>query len=133
MEPWRYVWRRGIVPQLTLPELVALREALQKDDPSLLQAATTSPPPLQSVQEWPCEAACPLGYAGWRGEGLETVRDVEEHFARLCFDCDQALGEPAGVRGFLDWWDGTPRPEAVRELLTEVELALAGKEDEIPQ
>ena len=117
---WRKVWEEGIAPLLSLEGLRALKEALENDDIRLLQGATTSPPPLSCVQEWPCEGACAIGYCGWQGDELSTVADVEEFFARTCFECDQRLGEPAGVRYFLNWFDETPREEMRRELLAAV-------------
>jgi hypothetical protein len=76
------------------------------------------------VQDWPVEAACALGYCGWQGERLETVGQVEEFFARCCFEADQRLGEAAACRWFLNWFDDTPRDEMRRELLAEVERAI---------
>jgi hypothetical protein len=125
MESWRKAWRDGLAPQLSTAGLEALRKALQNDDPRLLQGATTSPPPLQCVQDWPVEAACGLGYCGWQGDGLETVAQVEEFFARSCFEADQLLGEPAGCRWFLNWFDETPREEMRRLLGAEVARTLA--------
>jgi hypothetical protein len=125
MESWRKVWREGLVPLLSTSGLEALRRGLADDDARLLQGATTTPPPLQCVQDWPVEAACALGWCGWQGEGLETVAEVEEFFARMCFEIDQRLGEPAGCRWFLNWFDETPREEMRNELLAEVNRALA--------
>ncbi len=125
MEAWRKVWREGVAPHLTNPGLEALKSALTGDDPRLIQGATTTPPPLQCVQDWACEAACVIGYCGWQGDGLETVADVEEFFARVCFEADQALGEPAACRWFLNWFDETPREEMRRLLLGEVTRTLA--------
>jgi hypothetical protein len=133
MEAWRKVWRDGLAPQLSVAALQALRQALQSDDARLLQGATTSPPPLQCVQDWPVEAACVLGYCGWQGDGLETVGEVEEYFARMCFEIDQAMGEPAACRWFLNWFDDTPRDEMRRELLTEVHRTLAERLSEEEQ
>jgi hypothetical protein len=125
MEAWRKVWREGVAPHLTTVGLEALKLALTSDDPRLLQGATTTPPPLQCVQDWAVEAACVIGYCGWQGDGLETVADVEEFFARVCFEADQALGEPAACRWFLNWFDETPRDEMRRQLLGEVTRTLA--------
>lgn len=130
MESWRKVWREGIAPNLTLPGLTALRQALATDDPRLLQGATTTPPPLMSVQDWPVEAACATAFCGWQGDGLETVGVVEEFFAQTCFKCDTLLNEPAACRWFLNWFDETPRDEMRRELLPEVELAIAQRDPE---
>jgi hypothetical protein len=125
MDSWRKVWREGIAPHLSNDGLEALRQALAGDDARLLQGATTTPPPLSCVQDWPVEAACPVGFCGWQGDGLETVAEVEEFFARVCFEADKALGEPAACRWFLNWFDETPRTEALPLLLAEVKRELA--------
>ncbi len=124
MESWRKVWREGVATQLSREGLEALAKALRDDDPRLLQGATTSPPPLECVRDWPVEAACVLGYCGWQGEGLETVAEVEEFFARACYLAEKALGEPAAIRWFLNWFDDTPRAEMRAELLPEIERSL---------
>src|ERR1051325_4104826 len=93
LEAWRAVWRRGIAPQLSTKGLLCLKTALQTDDPALIQGATTTPPALQCVQDWPVQAACLIGYPGWKGDGLVTVAQVEERFADLCEKADEAIGE----------------------------------------
>jgi hypothetical protein len=132
MESWRKVWREGLAPLLSVAGLEALRAALVQDDQRLQQGATTTPPPLQCVQDWPVEGACAVGFCGWQGEGLETVGEVEEFFARMCFEIDQRLGEPAGCRWFLNWFDETPRDEMRRQLLAEVNRSLAQRKDSDP-
>ncbi len=124
---WQDVFRRGIAPQLPTAGLVALSAALVKNDKRLLQGATTMPPPLQCVASLPCEGACAIGFCcaftdntTWR-----QVAEVEEFFARVCFACDQALGEPAACRWFLNWFDETPRDEMRVELIGQVEAELA--------
>lgn len=124
MESWRLVWRDGFAPVLSTAGLEKLAEALRTDDPRLLQGCTTNPPPLMCVQDWPVEGACGIGWCGWWGDGLTTVGEVEEHFARCCFEADQKLGKPAVCRWFLNWHDDTPRDEMRRELLAEVEAVL---------
>ena len=149
MESWRNTWRKGVAPLLSTESLDALRSALVNDDTRLLQGATCTPPPLQCVQDWPVEAACALAYCGVRELGgfsvngtwatdecpvipdrsvtrcAATVAEVEEGFARMCFEIDKAMGEPAACRWFLNWFDDTPRDEMRRELLVEVQRALA--------
>lgn len=127
MESWRKVWREGLAPLLNTKGLQALKQALEQDDPRLIQGATTTPPPLQCVQDWPVEAACALSFCGWRGDELEYVGEVEEYFARMCYDCDQLLGEPAGCRWFLNWFDETPRDEMRSLLLQEVKRTLINR------
>ena len=124
MKSWRKVWREGLAPLLSNAALDALQRALSDDDARLLQGSTTAPPPLQCVQDWPVEAACAVGFCGWQGEGLETVAEVEEFFARTCFEIDRRLGEPAACRWFLNWFDETPREEMRADLLAEVERTL---------
>lgn len=125
MESWRKVWREGFAPVLSTSGLLALRVGLTTDDTRLTQGSTTTPPPLMCVQDWPVEAACALGFCGWQGDGLGTVGEVEEFFARLCFEADTRLGEPAACRWFLNWFDDTPRAEMRQLLLAEVERTLA--------
>lgn len=130
VESWRTVWRGGFAPVLSTAGLEALAKALRDDDPRLTQGSTTTPPPLICVQDWPVEAADAVGFCGWQGDGLGTVGQVEEHFARCCHAANERLGEPgepAACRWFLNWFDDTPRADMRRELLAEVELALAGR------
>jgi hypothetical protein len=124
MESWQLTFRDGFVPVFSTAGLTALRDALVSDDPRLTQGSTTTPPPLMCVRDFDVEAACALGFCGWQGDGLTTVGEVEEFFARACFEADQKLGEPAACRWFLNWFDDTPRDRMRRELLAEVELAL---------
>jgi len=127
MESWRQVWRDGFAPNLPTEGLNALADALRTDNPRLIQGATTSPPPLLCVQDWPVEGCCGVSYAsGW---GKSTVGEVEETFAKACFEADAKLGEPAACRWFLNWFDDTDRDVMRRELLAEVELALLGRLD----
>lgn len=125
MESWRTVWREGFAPILSDKALAELADALRCDDKRLLQGQTTAPPPLMCVHDWENEGGCMLGYAGWKGEGLTTVGEVEQFFARKCHEADVRLGEAAGCRWFLNWFDDTPRGEMRAELLPEVEREIA--------
>ncbi len=130
MDSWRTVWR-ALAAELSVPGLEALRKALETDSPLLIQRATTLPPPLAVAQSWPCEAACLIGFCGWKGDGLETVAEVERFFADRCYKTDCAIGEPAACRWLLNWFDDTPRDEMLRLLLPEVERELA-RRTEVP-
>ena len=99
---------------------------LARDDAILIQGATTNPPPLACVNDWPCTGACALAYCGLV-EGLETVGEVEEFFTRLCNEAERRLGQERGLRWFINWFDDTPREEMRGLLLAEVDLALAGR------
>lgn len=128
MEAWRRVWRVGFAPLISTEGLESLREALSNDDPRIIQDATCSPPPLQCVEDWPVESTCPIAWTGWKGESDMSVGEVNDHFDSVCFAVDQAIGEPASTRFFLNWWDESPREVVFKELLAEVELALAERQ-----
>jgi hypothetical protein len=138
VESWRKVWRVA-AKLLTVDQLLALDKGIALDDKRLIQGATSSPPPQSCKQDWPVEAACLLGYPfvaagdGFAdsGENLSaaTVAATEEFFARSCFEIDQKLGEPAGCRWLLNFWDETPREEARLQLLPEVRLAIEHRRD----
>lgn len=123
VEPWRAALRAAL-PHLPREGVAQLRVALENDDPTLLQGCTTSPPPLACVQDWPCEGACLFGYAFWKG-GLDTVGEIEANFGELCAAIDVALCEPAGCRHALNFWDETPRDEAAKAVLQEIDLFLS--------
>jgi hypothetical protein len=124
MEMWRRVWRNGLVPRLSAAALVALRAALSRDDPRLVQGATCSPPALHAMSNQPVEAACALGWCGWQGERLTTVGAVENYFQQLCDAADEQMAERAVSRFFVNWYDDTPRDAMRRALLAEVEQTL---------
>ena len=133
MESWREAWRNGFAVVLPLDGLLSLRDALRDDDARLLQGATTKPPPLMCVQDWPCEGGDAISWTRYCGDASVTVGDVEEHFAKMCFDVDQKIGEPAACRWFLNWFDDTPRAEMRRELVAEVELAIQARSQPQPE
>jgi hypothetical protein len=114
------VFGDGIGPLLSTAALEALHAGLAADSRELTQNTTTFPPPLQCLAGKPVEMACPVGYALWKGLGLATVGQVEAAFAELCQRADEALGEPAAVRHFLNHVDDTDRDTLRRELLAEV-------------
>ena len=124
MNNWINVWRNGLVPLLSTAGLEALRHAMACDDARLIQQATCSPPPSEVFQEEAVEGACALGFCGWQGDGLDTVGEVESFYVRTCQAADEALGEPAACRHFLNWFDETPRQEMRRQLLREIDRAL---------
>src|SRR5262245_43508448 len=121
MESWHRVFRDGISPQLSTRGLEALRLALVSDDKRLLHGQTTEPVPQGNVHDWPVEAACPISYCFWKGDGLSFVAEVQEAFAQTTYACDVALGESIACRWFLNAWDESPREEMRRDLLAEVE------------
>lgn len=125
MSAWQTVFRKGIAPQLSTAGLLALRLAIEEDDPALMQGFTVCPLPVPGQYEHEPTEADPIAYAIWRGEGLRTVREVEDRFAAVMFECDQMLGEPAACRWWTNWVDQTDRAEMRTALLVEVRAVLA--------
>jgi hypothetical protein len=122
--PWQHAFRDGFAPLLGVGPLEALADALARDSAELMQHGTTTPPAFPGVEDWPVEAACAVGYCGWRGEGLKTVAEVNEYFCRLCAAATERLGEPFGFGRFTGWFDHTPRGEMRPALLAEVRREL---------
>jgi len=121
------VWIEGFQPQFSTSALESLAQALETDDPRLTQGSTTVPPPLLVVADWECEACCPVGWLGVcenGGFGAATVGQVEESFARLCYQADDRMGEPAAVKYFLNAWDDTEHTQARTALLALVQEEL---------
>lgn len=121
-ERWVFVFRHGVSPCLSDDALQALGEALFNDDPRLVQGMTVCPPPLTVFEQFPPEGGCALGYAGWQGDGLNTVQEVAEFVGEVCSTCDATIGEVGGCRWLLRWFDETPRDEMRTALLGEVRL-----------
>lgn len=75
------------------------------------------------------QSCCAISYCGWK-DGIQLVGDLNHFFAKMCYEADELLSEPAECRYFLNWFDKTPRDEMRSELLKEVDLALAKREKE---
>lgn len=126
MEDWRACWRKGILPQFTARELRSLRDALAAGCRFVIQGGTTMPPPLLAVEDWDVEGCCPVGFLAAAKSGLTKVGEVEAAFTRACLRCDEALGEAAGVRHFLNWWDEGEREHVSAALVAEIDFNLKG-------
>lgn len=117
MKMWRKVFINGIAPSISNSGLVQLIKELAMEPSSLIQRETVFPEPIAPNMDRPVEAACAIGFCGWKGEGCETVAEVIEYFSRVCYETDQRLCEEAGCRWFINWFDDTDM-EIVREELT---------------
>jgi hypothetical protein len=124
---WQLAWR-AFLPSLPTAGLDALATDVADDERYLIQNATPFPPPLDCASDWPIAAACAVALTAWKGQGLSTVGQVEEAFARACAAASERTGDPTGARYFLNWFDETDRPTMRRELLAEVNLALKDRE-----
>lgn len=121
MESWRRTWREGFSPLLSIESLEALRDALASGDARLIRGYTVFPMGPSTLLF--VEKCCPVAWTGWQGEGLETVGEINDYFARMCAEADKALGEPAACGYFTAAWDNEEISR--EELLEEVNLALS--------
>lgn len=121
---WEQVWTKAISKLVSTAGLEALKQALETNNPELRQGHITTPVPWHNTVSLPVESACAISFCGWRGEDLNTVGEVEEYFARICFGIDQLLNSPASCRFFLNWFDQTPREEMRTKLLEAVNRTL---------
>src|SRR5438477_2064089 len=99
---WQRAFRIGILPQLSTLGLQGFRDALRRNDGRVIQGATSYPPPLQCMEDEPVEGCCPLCWLLLEGKKPHevSVGPLQERFAAACYEADQLLGEPAGVRYF---------------------------------
>lgn len=124
LQSWQLVLRQGFLPQWSSETLERALTVLKADDQRLTQGSTTTPPPLMGVQDWTCEQCDFIAFCGVDDPFHSTVGEVEEGFAKSCYEADQTLGEPAACRWFLNWFDDTPRTEVFWGLISELELEL---------
>lgn len=125
LEICRRTWRDAIAPHLSREGLEALAHALRLDDDTVMQGGTVSPPPPY-CNDWEPFCVCPAAYGLWKGnEAVRTVGQLDTAFKALQLQVDRVMGEPDAFRFFAGWWDLTEREEARRELLEEVDLAIA--------
>lgn len=135
MDLWRKVWREGLAPSLGAKGLTALRDALARDDPALVQSHTVLPLPvgLKNMLE-PVVGACAVAFCCWKEHAdrdRPRAAEVDAEFMEACNRAEYRMRQSKiGVAAFLAWFDGTERGEMRRLLLEEVELALKGGEDE---
>lgn len=127
---WVEVWRHHVAPRLPALGLVALAAALREDDPRIVQEVNAMPDRgYRGEPDWRhhgVRAACPLCFAGWHGEGLATVGEVEDWFGGLAGAVND--GRPDALSWLLAWIDETERPAMLAGLLAEVEREIGRRE-----
>ena len=122
---WQHAFRVGIAPHLGTAGLMALRDALERDDPRLIQGKTLEPAIEDRGGDWAPEGACAVAFACWHDlEGEPTAEEVEQRFAEVVTAANEEMGEPLGCSWFVSWFDEVPRSEMRQELLAEVEAVL---------
>lgn len=123
LEEWRRAWREAAA-LMSDAGLEALRDALEAGDEALVQGVTVLPVPMSWNTDRPVSGACLIGYAFWRGDGLETPEEIEDAFARVGAGVGAAMGEPSALRRLTNAYDAWTREEMTRLLLPEVLLAI---------
>ena len=128
---WRKVFTDGFAPGISDDGLAMLRdELLAWPGGRLIQGQTTFPSPADpgNYKDVPCKKACAIGLAGWAACGdRATAGEVEDLFARLCFDADEAIGEQYVCRHFLNWFDGTHMSVVAKDLVPVIEEILSSR------
>ena len=104
---------------------MALEGALVCDDQRLLEPQTVSPLPWHPHACRPVQGAFPIAFAGWKGDGLLIVAELEEFCDPVITRAGEGLGDRTGARNCQAWRDDSPRGEARRQLLAEVRRELA--------
>jgi hypothetical protein len=132
LESWRKVFREGIVPQVSVAGLQNLAQALERDDPRLLQGVTSNPPALACMANDPVEGCCAWCFLllDHKRPYQVSVGALDQRFAESCFKASQLCGEAGSARYFLNFLDETPRDEMRKLLLVEVLAALVGRQSQ---
>lgn len=125
MESWRQVWRTGIVQQVDSRSLAILWEALKKDDPRIIQGATTVPTPVLQMMDQPVESADVIAFIGWQCFGAAKVAEAEDFWFRVFRESNSKTNCPDSACYFLNWYDSCPRNEMRESLIAEITREIA--------
>ncbi len=137
MDDWKRAFREGFLAVATRQSLERVRGLLLDDSPSLVQKVTAvnaAGVAGSSAGEDACAGACLVAQLSWRER---TVYRAYFDFSLDSDAIDLALrrkkvvsgGDPERTltsRDLTRWYDRTPRDEMRRELIAEIDLALAG-------
>jgi len=105
---------------MSLEQLQIGLKACEEDDPELMQCFTVAPSPNFALKHLPVNAACLTSYLGWKGKGLRNVQEVSHYFAEACHQADVLLGEDAGCRHLLNFWDDHKRAKVLALMAEEL-------------
>jgi hypothetical protein len=131
LSPVEASWH-ALLSQLPTCGLTALRDALERDDPAIVQGATVQPCAVGAAGDFPPQAACAYAYGAWKAWRLATAHAVDAEFARLCVKADlEAGGEAAFCRHALNHYDESPRAVAFALVLKVAVAVLAQRAKEV--
>ena len=131
---WQEAWHRGIVPQLSIPELEVLADALERDDPELIQGNTcdNGDDDDETIYVETIYGACAVGYCGWKARGIQEATALNSYFCELVDEAQKAFpGVSMPIQTFFLWFDQMPRRQMIEQLLPEVRKALAARREEL--
>lgn len=120
----RKVLIEGFFPAVPTDRLRGLLFLVLNDDPRLIQGSTCFPPPLMATEGENVESVDPVAFLSVDNALTLTVGEVEEAFAKACFDMDSRLGEPAACRWLLNATDDYSRKEVWDFWATELQKEL---------
>lgn len=118
LEPWRKCWRNAIAPQLPKNGLKALRKAILKNSPRVIQHE------IFCLRDNKIYGGCAVGYALWKGCHYTAVYDIIQHYNTICEKTDRQLKKLGAHADFFDWFDNNPLEQVLPLLLEEIDLAL---------
>lgn len=124
MEMWVAVWRKGIVPNVSVHALRELQKSLSENSFTLIQRQQSLPLPHESNLQKRAVCVDPIGFLGV-ADGLITVGEIDEYMCRMSEACDGVMNEPQSIKHFVLWWDETDRALAFDLLAKEVKLSIA--------
>lgn len=124
-----YVWRNGFFPAMSTASLAALRRGIERADAALAHGQTTEPPDFVCYEDCLPLAACAVCYAGWKGDGLQTVGELSQYFFAVCAHANARLGGDGECAPGLNYWD-FDNQEARRALLPLLEQEIARRQVE---
>lgn len=126
LQPWQTAWRYGWAPLLPLAGLQALRGAILKNSPQIIQRSTTIPGPYEFSH--PPTHACATAFCLWKDRPTRSCKQIFLDFEVLRRNVSITL-EPLGysAEDFLDWFDTAPRGTMRTDLLPEIDWAIAQK------
>jgi hypothetical protein len=116
MTTWQNALRSVLFPLLSDETLEKLREALNTDDPELIQEEfveydLNSPTPLSNA---PPSGACLIAWPLWKQKGLKTWMQAD-------IECNRVYkANEAALDKVIQFWDGESSEEAFAAVLAEV-------------
>ena len=99
MDSWRIVWRDGFGPVLFHGGAGGPPRCPEGRRPPLGAGRDDHAAPADVRAGLAGRGRVRPGLCGWLGEGLSTVGEVEEFFARACFEADERLASRPRAAG----------------------------------